>query len=343
MKRGGSLTTVAQQYKGQLNDLMDTLQKTNPHFIRCIIPNHKKVPLEIDDEIVLEQLRCNGVLQGIKISRDGYPNRLKYQVFLKRYYLLGNDIPKKAPDAKSAVELLVKQLTEQNICDPSKIQFGLTKIFFRVGELNNIEGARGKKISNLLPTLQAFARGFLSRKIYKYKRERGETTEIIQRAVRAWLEFKNWKWYTLYKVAKPQLQKEDVNKMIKDEENKVAVIKKELEGVEKERDSNAKIVSDLTNKINDLKNDISSEKTKSETLDTNKSNSTEDNLKLNNKLQDLDENLKAQNQEVKDTDTVVKDLQSKIKDNESRLGKNNSNIKGLLSDIKKIRRRYEQC
>ncbi len=63
---------------------MDTLYSTTPHFIRCIIPNHAKKPGYLDDGVVLEQLRCNGVLEGIRITRKGFPNRLIYAEFLKR-------------------------------------------------------------------------------------------------------------------------------------------------------------------------------------------------------------------------------------------------------------------
>jgi myosin heavy subunit len=67
---------------------MNTLGSTMPHFIRCIIPNHKQVAGTIDDAVVLDQLRCNGVLEGIRISRKGFPNRIVYAEFLKRLGIL---------------------------------------------------------------------------------------------------------------------------------------------------------------------------------------------------------------------------------------------------------------
>lgn len=78
--RKGMFRTVSQLYKEQLSKLMVTLRNTNPNFVRCIIPNHEKRAGKIDAPLVLDQLRCNGVLEGIRICRQGFPNRIPFQV-----------------------------------------------------------------------------------------------------------------------------------------------------------------------------------------------------------------------------------------------------------------------
>ena len=77
--------TVLLIYKHQLSKLMATLRNTNPNFVRCIIPNHEKRAGKIEAPLVLDQLRCNGVLEGIRICRQGFPNRIPFQEFLERY------------------------------------------------------------------------------------------------------------------------------------------------------------------------------------------------------------------------------------------------------------------
>src|SRR3954469_14901900 len=105
---------------------MSTLGSTYPHFIRCIIPNHRQVAGEIDDSVVLDQLRCNGVLEGIRIARKGFPNRIIYAEFVRRYYLLHPRMEKHAADPRAATEEILK--TQKIV--PEQYRFGLTKIFF---------------------------------------------------------------------------------------------------------------------------------------------------------------------------------------------------------------------
>lgn len=83
-KKGGGFATVSSSYKEQLNNLMTTLRSTQPHFVRCIIPNECKQPGVIDSHLVMHQLTCNGVLEGIRICRKGFPNRMNYPDFKLR-------------------------------------------------------------------------------------------------------------------------------------------------------------------------------------------------------------------------------------------------------------------
>ena len=67
--------TVSSAFRAQLDALLTTLNSTDPHFIRCIVPNNHKTPLLLDSALVMHQLTCNGVLEGIRICRRGFPNR----------------------------------------------------------------------------------------------------------------------------------------------------------------------------------------------------------------------------------------------------------------------------
>lgn len=82
--KGGSFQTVSNRHKEQLHKLMNMLYATTPHFVRCIIPNEMKKPGQTDAQLILHQLRCNGVLEGIRICRKGFPNRMPFDEFKQR-------------------------------------------------------------------------------------------------------------------------------------------------------------------------------------------------------------------------------------------------------------------
>jgi myosin heavy subunit len=84
---------------------MANLKQTHPHFVRCIIPNEIKTGGVLDSHLVMHQLTCNGVLEGIRICRKGFPNRIIYAEFKQRYSILApNAVPKGFVDAKKATE-----------------------------------------------------------------------------------------------------------------------------------------------------------------------------------------------------------------------------------------------
>merc|ERR1712142_696011 len=87
-QKGGSFQTVSALHRESLGRLMTNLRSTQPHFVRCIIPNEIKKPGYMEWNLVLHQLRCNGVLEGIRICRKGYPSRVMYEEFAKRYVIL---------------------------------------------------------------------------------------------------------------------------------------------------------------------------------------------------------------------------------------------------------------
>ncbi|XP_011503112.1 PREDICTED: myosin heavy chain, non-muscle isoform X2 [Ceratosolen solmsi marchali] len=221
--RKGMFRTVSQLYKEQLAKLMVTLRNTNPNFVRCIIPNHEKRAGKIDAPLVLDQLRCNGVLEGIRICRQGFPNRIPFQEFRQRYELLTpNVIPKGFMDGKKACENMIQSLE----LDPNLYRVGQSKIFFRAGVLAHLEEERDYKITDLIVNFQAFCRGFLARRNYQKRLQQLNAIRIIQRNCAAYLKLRNWQWWRLYTKVKPLLevtkqeekltQKEDELKQVRD-------------------------------------------------------------------------------------------------------------------------------
>ncbi|KAJ2759796.1 class II myosin, partial [Coemansia nantahalensis] len=164
LKRG-AFRTVAQRHKDQLNLLMAQLGSTQPHFVRCILPNSDKRAGLVDTPLVLDQLRCNGVLEGIRITRQGFPNRVPFPEFRQRYEILApNTIPRQVfVDSKQAASLLLGALG----MDPERFRLGHTKVFFRAGVLAELEETRDVELSKIIVQFQAVARGAMSRSRFR--------------------------------------------------------------------------------------------------------------------------------------------------------------------------------
>merc|ERR1712234_81781 len=91
-KKGGSMATISAGHRESLLKLMDNLHSTHPHFVRCIIPNEIKKSGHIDAPLVMHQLNCNGVLEGIRICMLGLPNKVPHADFMTRYSIVAPKI-----------------------------------------------------------------------------------------------------------------------------------------------------------------------------------------------------------------------------------------------------------
>ncbi|KAI7880816.1 P-loop containing nucleoside triphosphate hydrolase protein [Mucor mucedo] len=157
--------TLGSIFKLSLINLMDTIGETNVHYIRCIKPNEAKVAWVFQSNIVLSQLRACGVLETIRISCAGYPTRWTFQDFSERYHALIPFAlwdPKKMPDTKT----ICSEILNTNIKDTDKYQVGLTKIFFRAGQLAYMEKLRSDRLSHCAVLIQKNVRRFLARLRY---------------------------------------------------------------------------------------------------------------------------------------------------------------------------------
>ncbi|KAG7242381.1 hypothetical protein INR49_023510 [Caranx melampygus] len=193
--RKGMFRTVGQLYKEQLSNLMTTLRNTNPNFVRCIIPNHEKKAGKLEPHLVLDQLRCNGVLEGIRICRQGFPNRIVFQEFRQRYEILTpNAIPKGFMDGKQACVLMIKALE----LDPNLYRIGQSKVFFRAGVLAHLEEERDMKITDVIIGFQAWCRGYVARKAFAKRQQQLTAMKVIQRNCAAYLKLRNWQWWRLF-------------------------------------------------------------------------------------------------------------------------------------------------
>ncbi|KAL8813627.1 MAG: hypothetical protein Q9200_000109 [Gallowayella weberi] len=197
----GLFRTVAQRHKEQLASLMNQLHSTHPHFVRCILPNHHKRPKQFSAPLVLDQLRCNGVLEGIRIARTGFPNRLSFSEFRQRYEVLCRSMPKGSLEDHNAGRLMLEMLD----LDESIYRIGLTKVFFRAGVLAELEERRDTLIRDIVSKFQSISRGFTQRRVAQKRLYRAEATRIIQHNLRSCAELYINPWWRLFVRMKPLL------------------------------------------------------------------------------------------------------------------------------------------
>lgn len=197
----GLFRTVAQRHKEQLSSLMAQLHLTHPHFVRCILPNHAKRPKHFSGPLVLDQLRCNGVLEGIRIARTGFPNRLPFAEFRQRYEVLCRDMPKGYIEGQAAARMMLDKFG----LDKTLYRVGLTKVFFRAGVLAELEEQRDALITEIMSRFQSVARGYMQRRIAFKRLYRAEATRVIQRNFQVYLDLCDNPWWQLLVRMRPLL------------------------------------------------------------------------------------------------------------------------------------------
>merc|ERR1712066_854597 len=245
-KKGASFITVSFLHRESLGRLMTNLHATHPHFVRCIVPNEHKNPGEVDPHLILHQLRCNGVLEGIRICRKGYPNRMYYPDFKQRYKILNpGAIPEPEYfDNKKASE---KLLTSCGL-DEDQFKFGLTKEFFRAGFLGTLEEVRDARLSSIFIGAQACIRVKLAKQLFVKRLQWREAARTIQSNIRSYLFVKDWKWMQIMYLIKPLVAPaeaaKEMEEVVEELESAKASLEKETKRRKELEEQNLQLMSE---------------------------------------------------------------------------------------------------
>ena len=212
--------TVSSAFRAQLEALLTTLNATDPHFIRCLVPNNHKTPGLLDSALVMHQLTCNGVLEGIRICRRGFPNRTVYLEFKHRFVIIKpKEVHACGTDLKNAAKVILESIPDAN----DRWRLGHTKVFFRAGTIGIIEEVREECIKKILNVIQALARGYLSRIQYKKEIFKRDMVPVMIRNMKKYLFFRDWQWYNLLNATKRFIGQVDMDAEIRALEEEAAV------------------------------------------------------------------------------------------------------------------------
>merc|ERR1711899_101938 len=192
--------TVTSVYLVQLAALMETLHATEPHFIRCIVPNNHKQPGMVEPPLIMHQLTCNGVLEGIRICMRGFPNRIMYPDTKSRYAILAAGKVDSKTELKEASKII---LSNTEGFDAEKYRIGKTKVFFRAGALALLEEKRDDIVTLLIQKLQGQLRGHLRRKDFTKRKQQREYIQVVQRNFRKYVQSRDWPWFIIIQKTRP--------------------------------------------------------------------------------------------------------------------------------------------
>ncbi|KAL2609153.1 hypothetical protein R1flu_027726 [Riccia fluitans] len=184
-KSSYKFSSIGTRFKQQLQALMETLNQTEPHYIRCVKPNMVNKPGRFENLNVLQQLRCGGVLEAVRISCAGYPTRRTFDEFIDRFGLLAPELMNGNYDEKTVTEKLLQKM------GLTGFQVGQTKVFLRAGQMATLDAKRAELLSNAARTIQRQVRTYLARKEFLRKREAAIKIQAAWRGRMARKEYEN--------------------------------------------------------------------------------------------------------------------------------------------------------
>uniref|UniRef100_A0A2P2MP45 Myosin-17-like isoform X2 n=6 Tax=Rhizophora mucronata TaxID=61149 RepID=A0A2P2MP45_RHIMU len=163
--KSSKFSSIGSRFKQQLQSLMETLSATEPHYIRCVKPNNVLKPAIFENFNVIQQLRCGGVLEAIRISCAGYPTRRTFYEFLNRFGLLAPDVLEGNYDDKVACQMILDKKGLKGY------QIGRNKVFLRAGQMAELDARRAEVLGNAARTIQQQIRTHIAHKEFVVLRQ----------------------------------------------------------------------------------------------------------------------------------------------------------------------------
>merc|ERR1719397_2304090 len=302
----------------------------------------------------MHQLTCNGMLEGIRICRKGFPNRVIYLDFRTRYAILA---PK---EAHKAMKMVKRPITEEKkniaathaVMDKvnligDKFQYGHTKIFFRAGILGLMEEIRDDRINDLVAMLQGAIRAYYARRIYKKLYDHKFGLMVAQRTIRNYMIGKKWLWWQLWLALKPNLKSGRFEEFKQELAAKTLYAQEHLEEVIKEREDAEKKHARLTAEVDEIKVSLAGGTNakqdlldKIAKLDDIKAGLQKEITMLNQRIAAETENIENLNEALKKTESSQSNLGREMRECETRLAQVQDEKADKDAQIKQMK---EEC
>ena len=296
----------------------------------------------VEPPLIMHQLTCNGVLEGIRICMRGFPNRILFPDFKQRYAILaGGKVTRDTEDKSAAATIL--QATEG--FEPEKYRVGHTKVFFRAGALAALEEARDDIVMKLTRYFQGMARAFVSRKKFAARMKQRELVKVVQRTLRSYIRNRDWAWFKIIQKTRPLIGMVNVEEELGILENmareKYGAYEEQLETKKKLEAENEDLkgeIAGLKEKLTQEQGDLSSYEEKIAALTSENSEletvlaSNLERLKEEERIkQEADKDNKSLEREFEEQKRDYQDLVAQLEKLDKELGKR-ENISRSLND-----------
>ncbi|PIK48788.1 putative unconventional myosin-XVIIIa, partial [Apostichopus japonicus] len=197
-----------------MDGLIDSIRRTNLHFVHCITP-HALAGLStggleraqnprsysedlIDVPLLRKQIKSLALLQALRIHKFGFPESILFTEFKNRFGVIApaeSNLENEENEQK-----VVEEMLKHMDVDGTSFRIGLSQIFFRPGCLIQLEDQRDDKLTSTVVKFQAHIRGYLARKNFKTRQVQNVAIRCIQRNIRKYQGIRNWPWWKLIEV-----------------------------------------------------------------------------------------------------------------------------------------------
>ncbi|CAL9106643.1 unnamed protein product [Musa textilis] len=158
--KSSKFSSIGSRFKQQLQALLETLSATEPHYIRCVKPNNLLKPAIFENHNVLQQLRCGGVMEAIRISCAGYPTRRTFDEFIDRFGILAPEVFDGSCDEVAVSKKLLGKVNLKGY------QIGKTKVFLRAGQMAELDALRNEVLGRSANLIRRKVRSYLARRSF---------------------------------------------------------------------------------------------------------------------------------------------------------------------------------
>ncbi|XP_078237994.1 LOW QUALITY PROTEIN: unconventional myosin-XVIIIb [Pogona vitticeps] len=273
--------SVCAQIKLQLDALLHLVQRSQLHFVHCLVPRmqvgraeepHLQPGLSPaatagpswDIPALRAQLSGGLILEALRLYRIGYADRMMLTQFRRRFQILAQPVMKKYTSAYETTDedKALEELFQALNLEKKSIAVGHTQIFLKAGILSSLEKQREKLMSQNLVSLQAACKGFLSRQRYRRLKIQRLAARCIQRNLVVFQGVRTWPWWQLLCAIRPLLTVSVAEGQLRAKEEEIMMLRKKLENSELCRKELRQSTELLETKVLDLTMELSDERLK---------------------------------------------------------------------------------